>query len=80
MLKINYNWSSYNKMLQLFKKLNFDAVNGVQYCSNCCKIILKHYNPFKHLNEHTDNDSNHSQNKELTDCIGLVAEASQVLK
>ena len=45
-----------------------------------CKIILKRYNPFKLLYKQTDNDSNHSYNQELTDCIGLVAEASRVLE
>ena len=32
------------------------------------------------MNKHTDNDGNHSYNQELTDCIGLVAEASRVLE
>ena len=32
------------------------------------------------MNKHTDNDSNHSYNQELTGCIGLVAEASRVLE
>ena len=63
-----------------FKKSKFEAINGEHYCSNCCKIILKRYNPFKLLNKHTDNDSNHSYNQELTDCIGFVAEASRVLE
>ena len=30
-------------------------------------MILQRY-------KHTDNDSNHSYNQELTDCIGLVGE------
>ena len=63
-----------------FKKSKFEAINGKHYCSKCCKIILKRYNPFKLLNKHTDNDGNHSYNQELTDCIGLVAEASRVLE
>ena len=63
-----------------FKKSKFEAINGEHHCSNCCKIVLKRYNPFKLLNKHTDNDSNHSYNQELTDCIGFVAEASRVLE
>ena len=56
-----------------FKKSKFEAINGEHYCSNCFKIILKRYNPFKLLNKHTDN-------QELTDCIGFVAKASRVLE
>ena len=61
-----------------FKKSKFEAINGEHYCFKCCKIILKRYNPFKLLNKYTDNDSNQSYNQKLTDCIGLVAEASRV--
>ena len=38
------------------------------------------YNPFKNLNLHTDDDGDHFYNKELSDSIGHLADASKVLE
>ena len=63
-----------------FKKTNFGIVNSVHYCHACHAATPPKYNPFKIINSHTDNDGDHFYNEEITDTIGPLADASEVLE
>ena len=63
-----------------FKRSKFSIHNGEPHCQTCLLTTPKQYNPFKILNKQTINDSDHSYNEELTDCISTVADASRVLE
>ena len=62
------------------KKSKFSLFDAQYFCLTCFFNTQRRYNPFKLLDNRNNDNSDHSYNDELTDCISTIADASKALE